>query len=717
MAISSREKFNNDFVGPAIFLGKGGAGFVIKLTQRSMNREVAVKVLTIHGNDAARMEKKVREVAILKNLHESYFPQVYDFFIANEAIAIQVYKDATCQQMETVQIMPGQAIMVMEFVRGYSLSQYLAGNRPFAEEHVIKYGRQLCEAVKILHAQTPAIIHGDIKPANIIIREGDDKICLLDFNISGESDQYGRAYTFGASRGYAAPEQYNAYNAIKHGTAQQYAMNLDEYSRWTITNGMVPINKQSDVYSIGATLYHMITGHKFDPQNQVAVDADFSDGLLFVINKSLAAYPEERYEDAAAMTSAFNDMHFKDKRYKSLCTQFNIIRIILAIIAVIGVGVIFLGISSIDEEKQDLYTEYVDMIIDAREEDDADMAQKGYRNAKDLFPERSEAYYQLLAYLYDQGEYGEVISFAEDEMPNASKLTPEDYAGEIYNIIANAYYELGLYSEAAESWEQAVNFDSENPEYYINLAVAYTQSGDISSAENILDDAHKYDIESEGISYIRGQIEYRKGNYTASEEYFRQCISSTADATRRCAAIRQCNKAIEGQMISATNRDQYYQERVTLLTSALNQVDPADKVVILQDLSQVSMDAYNEIGSGNYYSSAVDALTQIINIGWGSEQTYNNLVNTHIHANNYYEAETALAQMEAQYPDSFYAAKLGARIQLNHYINGVANPDATLFNTYYQRALTLAAQYGTSNDIELQALTEAYNDLVRRGVI
>lgn len=723
MEIPTSLKFR-EYSGPAIIIGSGGGSKVILLTQKSMNRQVAVKILRFKGEAAAAIEKKSREVSLLKNLHESYFPQVYEFFVANEAVVIPAYTDAAYSAAENIMIEPGQAVMVMEYVRGYSLSQYLSGHNSFTPEQVIKYGYQICDAVSILHSQQPAIIHGDIKPANIIIREGEDKICLLDFNISGESDQYGRAYTFGASGGYAPPEQYQAFRAIGTGTVGQYLQNnpyLDDYSRCLIAAGKVPVNKQCDVYSLGATLYHMISGQKFDPAVQITVGQDFSEGLKYIVERALSRDPEDRFEDAVEMRRTFRNLHLKDNRYKSLCRIYNALRIIIALTAVVGIGLIVYGYRSIDVEKQELYDEYVEMIIEARQDEDPLAAQTGYNNARSLYPNRSEAYYQMLAYLYDEGQYAEIVNFWEDEMPGAGRLTPADYAAEIYNIYANSLFELEMYDAAAQAWEDAVDYDSENSEYYVNLAVAYVNANDIAAAQDILDRASEFDIESDGITYITGQLQYRQGDYAAAEESFRYYISQTADSRMLCNAYRQCNRVLSARLESATSnpeeRNLLYEERIILLNSALAAVEEGDRPVILQELAQAAMDGYREFDSELYYNSAIDALNRIIDTGWGTEQTYANVVNTHIHAGNYEQALASLAQMEEQIADSFEAAKLGARIELNYRINGVSQPDASGFVEYYRRAVDLGAQYGRSSDTELQALTEAYNDLVRRGVI
>ena len=79
----------------------------------------------------------------------------------------------------------------------------------FSSKEVYKYAKLLLQAVDHLHSQKIPIIHGDIKPDNIMITP-DGNLCLIDFNISGVSDN-GRAYTTGFTRGYGAPDQERAF--------------------------------------------------------------------------------------------------------------------------------------------------------------------------------------------------------------------------------------------------------------------------------------------------------------------------------------------------------------------------------------------------------------------------------------------------------------------------------------------------------------------------
>lgn len=101
-----------------------------------------------------------QEVDILKNLRNSYLPQVLDFLVTEEGI-----------------------YTVMSYIPGKSFKELIEEGMPFTVNQMVRWGMQLCNALNYLHSQQPPIIHGDIKPSNIMLTP-EGNICLIDFNIS-----------------------------------------------------------------------------------------------------------------------------------------------------------------------------------------------------------------------------------------------------------------------------------------------------------------------------------------------------------------------------------------------------------------------------------------------------------------------------------------------------------------------------------------------------
>jgi serine/threonine protein kinase len=262
-------------------LGQGGGSAVYKAWDANLQKSVVIKTL-FH---AAGSEQ---ECDALKHVKSEHLPQVYDF----------LYED-------------GQAYTVMEFVEGQSLDKLLEQGRKFTQKQVIKWYGQPSSALEILHRN--GVCHRDIKPANIMLQPNDN-VCLIDFNaalVSGNNVQL-----ISRSLGYCSPEQYSIYERYKRGeklvsyapicysSSPEIDQNATELVNTQSTElvssqPQIPqsqnVNstridwKHSNIYSLGATMYHLLSGVRppKDPMQLVPISkvGHFSEGLVYVIEK------------------------------------------------------------------------------------------------------------------------------------------------------------------------------------------------------------------------------------------------------------------------------------------------------------------------------------------------------------------------------------------------------------------------------------------------
>src|SRR5512139_220436 len=255
-------------------LGKGGMGAVYYAHDPVLNRYVAIKQLQPMPATAERAAEQLRkqflrEAQILAALHHPNLPRVTDYFIDNDL-----------------------HYLVMDYIEGQSLQDMLVANKQgFAEDLVLDWADQLLSALEYIHANN--VIHRDIKPANIR-RTTDGRIFLVDFGlVKPYSLNDPRTMTMFHGIGtpeYAPPEQYDP---------------------------GVHTDQRSDIYALGATLYHLLTGQApisvtrrtseptaFRPPRQAR--ADISPEVEQVILRAMEIERAKRFATAADMHAALN---------------------------------------------------------------------------------------------------------------------------------------------------------------------------------------------------------------------------------------------------------------------------------------------------------------------------------------------------------------------------------------------------------------------------
>lgn len=305
-------------------IGSGGGGVVY------LGRHLRLEKLVVLKADkrtlSAKPEVLRREVDALKDLSHTYIPQVYDF----------VEQD-------------GVVYTVMDFIEGESLDKPLKRRQRFPQAQVIGWACQLLEALCYLHSRPPhGILHGDIKPANIMLTPQGD-IRLIDFNIALALGEEG-AVQVGFSRGYASPEHYGVdYSAVSatQGVSEDAATcldpgatELDSSSGSKIGNRTVYLDVRSDIYSLGASLYHLLTGRRPEQDAKAVRSITSEDGVspavAAIIQKAMVPAPEERYQTAAEMLYDFEHLYENDPRMKRHHRRAVLAASILAVMFLVG---------------------------------------------------------------------------------------------------------------------------------------------------------------------------------------------------------------------------------------------------------------------------------------------------------------------------------------------------------------------------------------------
>lgn len=192
-------------------IGAGGMGIVLKAHDSELNRPVAVKMLASHlAHVGAARERFAREGRAAAAVVHEHVVAIYNVESDGEA-----------------------PFLVMQYVPGQSLQARVDADGPLAVEEILRIGMQAASGLAAAHAQ--GLVHRDVKPSNILLEESVERAVLTDFGLARTIDDASLTHTgvLAGTPHYMSPEQASG-GAVDH---------------------------RSDLFSLGAVLYFMATGH------------------------------------------------------------------------------------------------------------------------------------------------------------------------------------------------------------------------------------------------------------------------------------------------------------------------------------------------------------------------------------------------------------------------------------------------------------------------
>ena len=486
-------------------IGSGGGGIIYRARHLRLNTDVVVKQLKerVQGYLNERAEADV-----LKNLKHPRLPRVYDFIEEGGAV-----------------------YTVMDFIPGASMDKVLKRAGRFPQRDVYRWTLQLADALSYLHAMKPPVVHSDIKPANIMLMP-DGNICLIDFNISLAFNRALRTST-GVSLGYSPPEQYHDFASYlsrvsPDGTPPPTLLKVVGPGAFGIG-----IDERSDIYSLGATLYHFLTGHK--PQVNYGeivplswYDIELGEGFRVILEKMLNLNPALRFRNGGELKEALENIREYDSEYRAYRRKERGRIMILTGMLISGLALTGTGFFTMRRERLYTYNREVARAEELIEAERFREAGETLLNAEKLHPDRVEAYRTELLRLYRMGEYDEAIKYGRDILENpAYVLNGEKDAyelGAVLDILGNAYYETGDYPAAAACFEQAVDRNGDSAAFYRDYAAALAFAGDPEKAAEVLEEAEEHGLKGIFLRMTRGELAYVKGDYPEAEAAFAEVL-------------------------------------------------------------------------------------------------------------------------------------------------------------------------------------------------
>lgn len=337
-------------------VGRGGMSVVYLAINERANKTWAVKEVRKDGISDFEVVKQglIVETEMLKQFNHPHLPSIVDVIDTEDSF-----------------------IIVMDYIQGKSLEEILtkSGNAPQKKEDVMEWAKQLCDVLGYLHSREKPIIYRDMKPANVMLRP-DGNVMLIDFGTAREFKSRSVADTVClGTRGYAAPEQYG---------------------------GMGQTDARTDIYCLGATLYHLLTGHSpAEPPYEIRPIGDWipeysGSGLEEIIIKCTKQDPNERYQSCAELMYALE--HEEENTQKARRERRTKWRLFVACNVIWVLGAI--GMAGFrtgwNHQVQMSYEAYLD---NAKNASDLQSAADYYTKAIAMNPGKEEAYRDLLTEL------------------------------------------------------------------------------------------------------------------------------------------------------------------------------------------------------------------------------------------------------------------------------------------------------------------------------
>lgn len=376
--------------------GKGGTSVVYRAVDlKANNAQRAVKeVMKTNGTDAynARQESLLIKEFYEKDVKNSFFPNIIEI-IDND---------------------PNALYIVQDYINGVSMEKLLVYD-PFRHKTVLRYAKDICYVMSFIHKC--GFIHSDMKPDNIMVVRNEE-----DFENAKRPDKFGKLKfidfgsviqrqegTFAYTPAYAAPEQFKQEE-------------LDE---------------QTDIFNIGATMYHMLTGKK--PKNvssngellssaeRFVFDKSANAGLVRIIRKCVSDDKSKRYRSCDEL---YEELERTDNHTYVRATG------IVAGLAVLSLAMsLFAGIMANKSRSED-FTKLVEKAENTREYSDRAEAFEKVIKADGSY---SDAYLKLIELykddmVFDAKEAGQILSLINENI-NLLKKDPQ------YEEVA---YELGI---------------------------------------------------------------------------------------------------------------------------------------------------------------------------------------------------------------------------------------------------------------------------------
>ncbi|MDF2787653.1 MAG: serine/threonine protein kinase [Neobacillus sp.] len=408
-------------------IGRGGMSIVYLAMDNRLNKSLVVKDIRkrASSNNELLINSLIVEANMLKVLDHGALPKIYDI-IESE----------------------GDIYVVMDYIEGESLKEKLKREKTISAKQVIDWARQLSEVLEYLHTRKPyPIIYRDMKPDNIMLTP-EGKIKLIDFGIAREFKTESSTDTTNlGTKSYAAPEQMSGKQT----------------------------DARTDIYSLGVTLYHLVTGKSLnEPPFELKPirhwDPTLPEGLEHIISKATQSEPANRYQSCIELSYDLENINkltagYKNKLRKKLSIFLVPVVLCLAFMTTTVFG--YKGVKNMQfQDYMSLVNDSSIYVMDGEDKKAIDMLEKAITTVD---KSRAEAYINLLDLYNNRNEtdtgLAKIEAYIEDEYGDIHENN------EVRFKMGMTYFDVKRnYSEALKHFNQVDPEVIPDAQYYEALA-------------------------------------------------------------------------------------------------------------------------------------------------------------------------------------------------------------------------------------------------------
>lgn len=486
-------------------IGKGGMSEVYLAMDKNLNKQWAVKEIQKKAwdkNNQVVVQSALAEANMMKKLDHPCLPRIVDIIEKDDVIYV-----------------------IMDYIEGEPLSKVLEKEGAQDQEIVIGWAEDLCGVLDYLHAQDPPIIYRDMKPANIMLQPNGN-IKLIDFGIAREYKEQNLEDTVSlGTKGYAAPEQFG---------------------------GRGQTDQRTDIYCLGVTLYHLVTGkNPCEPPYEIYPirywDPKLSAGLESIILKCTQLNPEDRFQSCAELLYAIYHYEEADDTYRN--KQKKKVNIFVGV-ATTALLCFVVGIAGLLLKGNAQNNDYENNMLQAAAASNNEEKIDYYLKAIDIKPTQTAAYLELIEAFKDDAAFSieEEAELKKKINLNLAGLQQEDnYANLAYEIgkLYWYYYDYGntgstdnqitRMKSAVQWFDDAYTYGSEESDYYV-ITQVYREIGqfnrDVTLKVEEAEDKGTYAPYFESLKHMY-QIVSEEENEIVNLETYKLCMYSIENYARK----------------------------------------------------------------------------------------------------------------------------------------------------------------------------------------